>query len=151
MWVQKARAPDNTLFFYKEAYIMKKQTLLLLLCFMLMLSTTLVLASCGGRGDGTTTATTTTAATTTAHQHVYSHSTVAPTCTEDGYDLHQCACGHSYRDNPVAASHSLSSKIVRYPTTMIEGARRFICSECDYTRTEPIAVVTSVTLPSVPY
>ena len=128
---------------------MKKQTLLLLLCFMLMLSTTLVLASCGGRGDGTTTATTTTAATTTAHQHVYSHSTVAPTCTEDGYDLHQCACGHSYRDNPVAASHSLSSKIVRYPTTMIEGARRFICSECDYTRTEPIAVVTTVTLPSV--
>ena len=38
----------------------------------------------------------------TNHTHSYTETVVAPTCTEDGYTLHECACGHSYQDNTVA-------------------------------------------------
>ena len=38
----------------------------------------------------------------TDHTHSYTETVVAPTCTEDGYTLHECACGHSYQDNTVA-------------------------------------------------
>lgn len=27
------------------------------------------------------------------HTHSYSATTVAPTCTENGYTLHECSCG----------------------------------------------------------
>ena len=32
--------------------------------------------------------------------HTYTTQTVAPTCTEGGYDLHTCPCGYVFRDNP---------------------------------------------------
>ena len=32
------------------------------------------------------------------HAHVYVDSAVKPTCTEQGYTLHTCDCGHSYAD-----------------------------------------------------
>ena len=39
----------------------------------------------------------------TEHTHSYTTATVTePTCTEDGYTLHECACGYSYRDNVVS-------------------------------------------------
>ncbi len=37
----------------------------------------------------------------TSHEHSYTASIVAPTCTEDGYTEHTCTCGDSYRDTPV--------------------------------------------------
>ncbi len=37
------------------------------------------------------------------HEHLDNKSTVAPKCTEQGYDLHTCPCGYSYKDNFVAA------------------------------------------------
>ncbi len=33
------------------------------------------------------------------HQHRYTDKVVAPTCTEKGYTLHTCTCGHSYKDS----------------------------------------------------
>ena len=37
------------------------------------------------------------------HEHSYTTTVIPPTCTEQGYTLHTCACGDSYRDNYVAA------------------------------------------------
>lgn len=36
------------------------------------------------------------------HEHSYTISVIPPTCTEQGYTLHNCACGDSYRDNYIA-------------------------------------------------
>ncbi len=33
------------------------------------------------------------------HKHKYTDKVVAPTCTEKGYTLHTCTCGHSYKDS----------------------------------------------------
>lgn len=33
------------------------------------------------------------------HTHVYTETTVFPTCSEQGYTLHTCSCGENYKDN----------------------------------------------------
>ena len=33
------------------------------------------------------------------HTHSYTTAVTAPTCTEDGYTTHTCACGYSYKDS----------------------------------------------------
>ena len=33
------------------------------------------------------------------HTHSYSNKTVAPSCSSDGYTIHTCSCGDSYKDN----------------------------------------------------
>ena len=35
----------------------------------------------------------------TTHTHSYTATVVEPTCTERGYTLYECACGHSYQGN----------------------------------------------------
>ena len=41
------------------------------------------------------------------HTHEYEEEVVPPTCTEDGYTLHSCACGDTYTTDPVpAAGHT---------------------------------------------
>lgn len=43
------------------------------------------------------------------HQHDFDTETVAPTCTEDGYDKHTCVCTTTYNDNIVPAiGHSFT-------------------------------------------
>ena len=37
------------------------------------------------------------------HTHSYTSRVTDPTCTEDGFTTHTCACGHSYRDSTVPA------------------------------------------------
>ena len=39
-----------------------------------------------------------------AHTHSYSSKVTDPTCLADGYTTYTCDCGHSYRDDEVAAS-----------------------------------------------
>ena len=36
-------------------------------------------------------------------QHTYTHSTIAPTCTAQGYQKHACGCGYSYNTDYVAS------------------------------------------------
>ncbi len=125
-------------------------------CLLLMLALALTLSACGkGKGDdttapATTAAPTTTAPVTTGHQHVYTTTVVSPTCTAEGYTTHSCTCGHSYNDTvtPVLP-HDTVSKIIRYPSTMTEGLRRFDCVDCDHAYTEDIEVVTTFVLPSL--
>ncbi len=45
-------------------------------------------------------------ATQPAHKHSYTKKVVNPTCTDKGYTLYTCACGHSYKDNYVNAKHN---------------------------------------------
>ena len=33
------------------------------------------------------------------HTHVYTETTIFPTCSEQGYTLHTCSCGENYKDN----------------------------------------------------
>lgn len=39
----------------------------------------------------------------TAHTHAYNDEIVEPTCTEEGYTLHTCVCGDSYKDSRLPA------------------------------------------------
>lgn len=42
----------------------------------------------------------------TGHEHSYTSSVTAPTCTEKGYTTYTCKCGDSYKDNYVDATGS---------------------------------------------
>ena len=45
----------------------------------------------------------------TAHTHNYASKVVQPTCTAQGYNIHTCSCGNSYKDSYVnALGHSYS-------------------------------------------
>lgn len=37
------------------------------------------------------------------HEHCYIETVIQPTCTEQGYTLHKCACGSEYKDSFVKA------------------------------------------------
>ncbi len=64
------------------------------------------------------------------HSHSYTKTTVAPTCTAEGYDKHTCSCGESYEDNRVPPSgHKYTSTVVA-PTCTAEGYTNKVCSVC---------------------
>ena len=76
------------------------------------------------------------------HEHTYTATVVAATCTEGGYTLHTCECGDSYQDNETAArghffatSTSICSRCGAsqhehsYTSTVIEPT----CTEVGYT------------------
>ena len=39
------------------------------------------------------------------HSHEYTETIIQPTCTQDGYTLHTCSCGDSYKDHYTNARH----------------------------------------------
>ena len=50
----------------------------------------------------------------TPHTHSYTSTVVAPTCTSQGYTLHKCSCGTSYKDKYVSATgHKYSNGICK--------------------------------------
>ena len=66
----------------------------------------------------------------TVHSHSYTATVVEPTCTESGYTLYTCACGHSYQDNVTAAlGHSYTATVVE-PTCTEGGYTLYTCSSC---------------------
>ena len=74
----------------------------------------------------------------TEHTHSYATIVVAPTCVEDGYTLHECACGHSYRD---AEENALGHSFVQISQNGTTAT--FRCTRCGYTYTsESIPVPT---------
>ena len=70
----------------------------------------------------------------TAHTHKYKTTVVKPTCTEDGYTLHTCSCGDSYKDNEVPATgHELDTwtlRTVKAPTYTEPGIHERQCLNC---------------------
>lgn len=69
------------------------------------------------------------------HTHIYTTTTVAPTCTDKGYDLHTCTiCGESYKDNYVdALGHNFGAWYTYKAATCTEqGIERRECSVCGH-------------------
>ncbi len=72
----------------------------------------------------------------TAHTHSYSTTTVAPTCTAEGYTKHTCSCGEVYNDGYAAAlGHSYTDTVVEATTTS-GGYTTHTCSRCGDTYTD---------------
>ena len=86
-----------------------------------------------------------------AHTHSYTSVVTAPTCTEQGYTTHTCACNHSYVDSYVAAKgHNYKSKITKEPTATETGIREYYCTVagCGHTYEEPVESL-GTSIPSV--
>ncbi len=66
------------------------------------------------------------------HTHKYEDRVVPPTCTEDGYIEHECACGYRYRDNVIAAAHKLTL-VSEKPSACAEKGHSayYECSACN--------------------
>lgn len=70
------------------------------------------------------------AETTPAHTHQYTASIVAPTCTAQGYTLHTCACGDTYKDSYTEAlGHDYIETVVS-ATTEAQGYTEHTCTRC---------------------
>lgn len=67
------------------------------------------------------------------HNHNFVVTTVAPTCTEEGYDLHKCElCGHFFHDNfTERIPHRYQSSTVA-PTCSEKGHTLYKCNNCDH-------------------
>lgn len=75
-----------------------------------------------------------------AHDYQFTK-TVAPTCTDGGYDLYTCSgCGATERRNLTdAAGHKWDGgTVTTAPTETTPGVRTFTCTVCGQTRTEAI-------------
>ena len=66
------------------------------------------------------------------HTHSYTSKTVAATCTADGYTLHTCSCGDSYKDNTTKKlGHSYKDQVIA-PTASAQGYTLHTCTRCGY-------------------
>ncbi len=67
------------------------------------------------------------------HTHSYTSKVIAPTCTSQGYTLHTCSCGNSYKDNyKNAISHSYIDSEVKPTSTKDKGYTTHTCKNCGY-------------------
>ena len=67
------------------------------------------------------------------HTHTYKTTVVTPTCTEQGYTLHQCTgCTYNYKDNYKPANgHQYNVTVVK-PTATQQGYTLHQCKNCTY-------------------
>ena len=72
--------------------------------------------------------------------HEYTDTVVAPTCAEQGYTTHTCACGESHVDSYVdALGHSFGEwTVTTAPTCTEKGVETRYCSRCDATETRDV-------------
>ena len=62
------------------------------------------------------------------HAHSYVESTVAPTCTTDGYTLYSCSCGDSYQEGSVPATGHNYTVSMAAPTCTEDGGTIHTCT-----------------------
>ena len=81
------------------------------------------------------------------HIHSYTSTVTKPTCTAQGYTMHICACGDSYKDAYTnALGHQWDSgKVTKQPTCKEAGVKTYTCTVCSSTKTETIAKLTTHT------
>lgn len=74
------------------------------------------------------------------HDHSYSKTVIAPTCTEKGYTTYTCECGATYIDDYVnALDHDFGAwKETKAPTCQQEGELTRSCSCCTATESSPV-------------
>ena len=76
---------------------------------------------------------------TPTHTHTYTETIVPPTCAEQGYTLHKCACGEEYKDNyTTALEHDYAWAITKTPTETEQGEKQGVCIRCGDTITQSI-------------
>lgn len=69
-----------------------------------------------------------------AKGHAYQIRVVAPTCTAQGYTLHRCHCGFSYKDEyQTPTGHNLQEQVMMDPTCEHRGEAHVWCVNCSYT------------------
>lgn len=69
----------------------------------------------------------------TTHTHVYEHiKRVAPTCTTQGYNIHECECGSMIRTTLSATGHTTKTTY-KVPTCTSGGYKKTICTKCNKT------------------
>lgn len=65
------------------------------------------------------------------HIHQYTQEVVAPTCTEQGYTVNQCACGDKYNDKFVKAlGHKGEWRVVSVANCENDGKQSMTCTAC---------------------
>ena len=68
-----------------------------------------------------------------AHEHIYFTRVIQPTCTQQGYTYHVCACGANFSDNTVPAlGHDMKRTAVVAPTCTNAGYFVDTCANCGY-------------------
>lgn len=61
------------------------------------------------------------------------------TCTEEGVDMYQCACG-AYTEKVVPKkAHNENAVITTIPTCTVDGVKTYTCKDCGAVRTETLA------------
>lgn len=97
---------------------MKRKHLMTILTLTLALCSILGLTACGHEQSYTT------------HEHSYTTSVTAPTCTEQGYTTYTCSCGDSYVDDYVdALDHDFKDYISDDNATFEkDGTKTSLCS-----------------------
>ena len=76
--------------------------------------------------------------------HSYTSTVIPPSCTAEGYTLHECSiCNDSYTDTPVAMTeHALNLfAVIKEPTLTDEGICEYRCSACGYAEQRAIPVL----------
>jgi len=75
--------------------------------------------------------------------HVFTKTTIAPSCTKDGYTKYICECGFSYTADIISATGHNYQNTVTPPTCTSEGYATHKCKICDYSyisnHTDPIS------------
>lgn len=81
------------------------------------------------------------------HEHSYTSTVVAPTCTSKGYTRHTCSCGKAYTDTQVSAlGHVYGDwKTTKQATTSATGEKQCVCTKCGHVLTETIPKLTPST------
>lgn len=65
------------------------------------------------------------------HIHSYIDTVVPPTCAEQGYTLHSCACGYEYKDNYKPKLPNTYEEVETVPPTCdSDGAQKMRCKNC---------------------
>ncbi len=69
------------------------------------------------------------------HEHEHIATVTDPTCTEEGYTTHTCACGDTYEDSRTdPLGHDIATHAAQAPTCTEIGWEAYeACSRCDHT------------------
>ncbi|MCM1441110.1 MAG: leucine-rich repeat domain-containing protein [Roseburia sp.] len=102
---------------------MKRKILTVILSMVAIVTCAFALTACG-----------------TKHQHNYTIKIVDPTCIEQGYTLHTCACGDNYTDTYISPlGHDEILHNGKAATCLVKGWQDYVtCSRCDYSTYQEI-------------
>lgn len=77
------------------------------------------------------------------HEHDYTITVISPTCVEEGYLLHECKCGESYKSDFTAfVEHQFGEwNILSSPSETTEGLKERKCNICNFKEEERIPIL----------